>query len=188
VAFFYRLQGGTVRARRVWAGVAAAGVLAGLGVVGASPASAAPSAGCGLLNGANGSGVGQVVWTQGTFNAGERLTVAWSGLSDPAAVIELYVPGNVLVDVNSGAGSVTYVFAADTSADGNSSLSGTATGTWLITCGTPPGTAPSIPDWHQAYARDKDATCLDGWSPSWHSWAEPVTGGWVCHRSIPSLG
>jgi hypothetical protein len=45
-----------------------------------------------------------------------------------------------------------------------------------------------IPAWVQAYGRAKDAICEDGWSPSWESWAEPVTGGWVCTRSIPSLG
>jgi hypothetical protein len=48
---------------------------------------------------------------------------------------------------------------------------------------------PPIPAWVQAYGRDsRDATCLDGWDASWQSWAEPVTGGWVCTRSIPSLG
>jgi hypothetical protein len=57
---------------------------------------------------------------------------------------------------------------------------------------TPSGTAsdvPPIPAWVQAYGRaSADATCLDGWAASWQSWAEPVTGGWVCTRSIPSLG
>jgi len=49
--------------------------------------------------------------------------------------------------------------------------------------------ASGIPPWLQAYGRSgKDAACLDGWNPSWQSWAEPVTGGWVCTRSIPSLG
>ena len=46
-----------------------------------------------------------------------------------------------------------------------------------------------IPAWVQAYGRvGGDAACLDGWDPSWQEWAEPVTGGWVCTRSIPSLG
>jgi len=48
--------------------------------------------------------------------------------------------------------------------------------------------APAIPAWVQAYGRDKDAACLDGWGASWQQWAEKVTGGWVCDRSIPSLG
>jgi hypothetical protein len=46
-----------------------------------------------------------------------------------------------------------------------------------------------IPAWVQAYGRfGKDAPCIEGWSASWQSWAEPVTGGWACTRSIPSLG
>jgi hypothetical protein len=46
-----------------------------------------------------------------------------------------------------------------------------------------------IPDWVQAYGRvNEDAPCEIGWNPSWQAWAEPVTGGWVCTRSIPSLG
>jgi hypothetical protein len=49
--------------------------------------------------------------------------------------------------------------------------------------------APPIPAWVQSNRRaSADATCIDGWNPSWESWAEPVTGGWVCTRSIPSLG
>jgi hypothetical protein len=49
--------------------------------------------------------------------------------------------------------------------------------------------APPIPDWFQAYGRfGADATCLEGWTPSWAMWAVPATGGWVCERSIPSYG
>lgn len=53
----------------------------------------------------------------------------------------------------------------------------------------PAADAPPIPAWVQAYGRaSADATCIEGWDASWQSWAEPVTGGWVCTRSIPSLG
>jgi hypothetical protein len=53
----------------------------------------------------------------------------------------------------------------------------------------PSATVAAIPAWVQAYGRaSSDATCLGGWSPSWQGWAVPVTGGWVCTRSIPSLG
>jgi hypothetical protein len=46
-----------------------------------------------------------------------------------------------------------------------------------------------IPDWVQAYGRaDKDASCRDGWSPSYAMWPNNGTGGWVCTREIPSLG
>jgi hypothetical protein len=60
-----------------------------------------------------------------------------------------------------------------------------------ITDGSVPSTtgSPSIPVWVQAYGRaSAGATCLEGWYPSWESWAEPVTGGWVCTRSIASRG
>lgn len=62
-----------------------------------------------------------------------------------------------------------------------------------LTSPTPPtttGPAPlPIPDWVQAYGRaGKDAACQDAWGQSWQKWAEPVTGGWVCTRTIPSLG
>jgi hypothetical protein len=51
------------------------------------------------------------------------------------------------------------------------------------------GTSTPIPWWVQAYGRaNKDATCESGWEPSWQEWAASVTGGWVCTRSIPSLG
>lgn len=53
----------------------------------------------------------------------------------------------------------------------------------------PVGDPSPILAWVQAHGRaGADAPCEDGWAPSWQSWAEPVTGGWVCTRSIPSLG
>lgn len=64
--------------------------------------------------------------------------------------------------------------------------------TLTITCGgpsTPSASAPAIPAWVQAYGifRQDDA-CETGWTNSWQEWAVPVTGGWVCTRSVPSLG
>jgi len=62
-----------------------------------------------------------------------------------------------------------------------------------VDCGS--GTAAAdgadtpIPAWVQAYGRaSKDATCIDGWNPSWNLWPNDGKGGWVCTRSIPSLG
>lgn len=187
-----------MRARRAWAGVVAAGVIAGLGFVGAAPASAAPSAGCDLLNGASGSGEGQVAWETVAFQAREQLTVTWSALSSPSAVVQLLVPGNVLVDSRVGTGSVTYVFAADMVVGGNSVLSA-GTGTYSISCGVPaleserasePTSSPAaIPAWVQAYGRaSADAQCLEGWNPSWDLWPNAGKGGFVCQREIPSLG
>ncbi len=54
---------------------------------------------------------------------------------------------------------------------------------------TSAGESTPVPWWVQAYGRaDKDTTCEAGWTTSWQEWAVPVTGGWVCTRSIPSLG
>lgn len=45
------------------------------------------------------------------------------------------------------------------------------------------------PDWVQAIGRaSKEATCENGWNPSWHQWAVASTGGWVCTRTIPMYG
>lgn len=48
---------------------------------------------------------------------------------------------------------------------------------------------PAIPPWQQSVGRaSATATCASGWQPSWQQWAEHITGGWVCTRTIPSLG
>lgn len=52
-----------------------------------------------------------------------------------------------------------------------------------------PVAAQSVPDWVQAYGRSgKDAPCLEGWTPSWDQWPNGGTGGFVCQRSIKSVG
>ena len=52
-----------------------------------------------------------------------------------------------------------------------------------------PAPAPPIPPWVQAYGIfHPDDACVTGWGSSWQPWAEPITGGWVCTRTIPSLG
>lgn len=46
-----------------------------------------------------------------------------------------------------------------------------------------------IPAWVQAVGRPgASAGCEPGWGPSWQQWAVPITGGWVCTRSIPAYG
>ena len=46
-----------------------------------------------------------------------------------------------------------------------------------------------IPPWVQGYGRATAADgCLDGWAPSWEQWPNAGAGGWVCTRSIPSIG
>jgi hypothetical protein len=54
---------------------------------------------------------------------------------------------------------------------------------------TPTASSTPIPPWVQAYGTfHHDDACATGWTNSWQEWAEPVTGGFVCTRSIPSLG
>ncbi len=48
--------------------------------------------------------------------------------------------------------------------------------------------ASVIPPWVQAYGRSAGEGCIEGWAPSWEQWAVNVTGGWVCTRTVPSLG
>jgi hypothetical protein len=91
-------------------------------------------------------------------------------------------PGTNVVITLLQAGTTTWRARANTT-DVGLTVNFTVTGT------SAPADAPPIPAWVQAYGRDgKDATCEAGWDPSWQSWAEPVTGGWVCTRSVPSLG
>jgi len=75
----------------------------------------------------------------------------------------------------------------------------TLTVTW--TCSRP---AAPIPAWVQAYGRaSADDDCPAGYNPewaggpsadvvayskSWQRWMNDGTGGWVCTRSVPSLG
>jgi hypothetical protein len=54
---------------------------------------------------------------------------------------------------------------------------------------TPATSSIPIPAWVQAYGIfHHDDACLTSWTNSWQKWAEPITGGWVCTRTIPSLG
>ena len=39
--------------------------------------------------------------------------------------------------------------------------------------------------WFQSYGRESaDATCEEGWYPSWAYWPNNGTGGWVCNREV----
>lgn len=56
-------------------------------------------------------------------------------------------------------------------------------------CPAPPVPQPPIPAWVQGYGRASSSEeCEAGWSPSWEQWMNAGVGGWVCTRSIPSLG
>ena len=104
----------------------------------------------------------------------------------------LAVEGAPVASGSGTSGTVSYTFGADrlvasVGAQNDDSWTGS------FECAAAPApsgtTSLAVPAWVQAYGRDDaDASCEDGWSPSWQAWAEPVTGGWVCTRSIPSRG
>jgi hypothetical protein len=180
-----------MRVRRIVAGVAATVMVAGLGIAGAVPASAADrsamcsfvigDSGASSLTGASWNGVGA------TFAAGEEISAVIRVVSG-SPVLSLQVPSGTTRDSGAAPTTLTY-----TTAGGEGTLrllnSGTGTFGYAISCTAAPDPAPPIPAWVQAYGRDgADATCESGWNPSWQKWAKEITGGWVCTRSIPSLG
>jgi hypothetical protein len=118
--------------------------------------------------------------------SGDCLIVGWKGavggelVSDRDGIVCMLMfvtDGGVPSDVRSSTVSTTYHVTIN---------DGPAGSPVPATCG---GDASAIPAWVQAYGRaSAEAGCADGWSPSWQEWAEPVTGGWVCTRSVPSVG
>lgn len=115
-----------------------------------------------------------------SFSSGYSGIVTVTG-TDPVAGAQLF-------DENS-TGTFTIV-GAGSFAIGHGPLIGFRSTLTVIVAEPAPaaGDAPAIPEWVQAYGRAMDGACLDGWDPSWQDWAQPVTGGWVCTRSVPSLG
>jgi hypothetical protein len=85
-------------------------------------------------------------------------------------------------------GILSYTFAKSESVSMAVALA-TGTGTFDYAC-TPAGVPTPDPlPWVQAYGIfHQDDTCAVGWNPSWQEWAMAITGGWVCTRTIPSLG
>ena len=198
-----------MRVRVLLAGAAATLLLAGLGVAGAAPASAAsadPAATtlpCGSdTNGANDLTITGAVGDTFTF-ATTPFNYA-CGLSSTATTLgaTTYVGyGGIVTVTGTNDFGVETVGLAGSTATFTIVGSGSFTISHGFTLFTDhsstitirlPGDAPAaaaIPAWVQAYGRfSQDATCQDGYGQSWQSWAEKVTGGWVCTRSIPSLG
>lgn len=97
------------------------------------------------------------------------------------APVGTYGSGNV------GDGALVFTNGSD-----GGTLRGQAFYITVLAASEPPTDGPAatvIPDWVQAYGRvGEDAKCEAGWNPSWQMWAERITGGWVCTRTIPSLG
>ncbi len=188
-----------MRARRVPAGIAAAGLVLGLGLAGASPASAA----AGVVDNGNGTatvdltgliqGTAIVICAPSVAVVDCRSTnpgfanVLYYRIGDTGVVVievGLHVSGD---DVPAGLPAGRYTIGLDEST-GDSQVGGLQD----VRIGPPSASivdAHPIPAWVQAYGRlGEDDSCLNGWGPSWQPWAEEITGGRVCTRSIPSLG
>ncbi len=68
-------------------------------------------------------------------------------------------------------------------------FSGEITGPGTISTGLGTGSGTPVPEWVQGYGRGSASdACRDGWSASWALWPNDGTGGWVCTRTVPSLG
>jgi hypothetical protein len=200
-----------VRARRLLLStVAAVGLVAGLGITGAAPASAASADPAGALV-ACGSGVNGSQNQIFTGAVGDTFTLTSSGANCWIASTGGVFAGTItLADGYSGIVTVTGT-VPESGADifgsyyGNMVATFTIVGSGSFTLGhgggiqysstitviavDGPASAASIPAWVQAYGRaSADAKCQDGWDASWQEWAQDVTGGWVCTRSIPANG
>jgi hypothetical protein len=201
VAFFYRLQGGAMRARRGSARVAAAGLIAGLGLAAAAPAMAAQSLiGCQAANMLfSEGGTIAIIYPEGC-NADPRGMFGTNGAFLPASTGgELGHPAGSIVTffgAEAPAGYALYTvqgecryvqYLAGPSFAGE--LPQPSKDCAAIGADTADADARPIPAWVQAYGRaNADATCLEGWNPSWDLWPNGGTGGFVCQRSIPSYG
>jgi hypothetical protein len=42
--------------------------------------------------------------------------------------------------------------------------------------------------WLRSVGRAASDDCPEGWGASWQAWAQSVTGGWVCTRTLPATG
>jgi hypothetical protein len=166
-----------VRVRQVSATVAAAVVIAGAGFVMAAPPAAAASIAVDCASGVDATVTavpGELINITGTNCNND------SGTNTALVAVTIPVSGDFVVEVLSSTAPGTYA--------GVTSLC-TAGGACVDLNLVVVAAAKPIPDWVQSYGRfGKDATCLQGWNPTWEKWAEPITGGWTCTRTIPSLG
>lgn len=198
-----------MRERCVWASVATVGIAAGLGVVGAAPASAADTTVA--IDCSQGTATVDVVLAAGdvlTVEASNCLSAAL--FEDPAPTAQLSGatgdcatsfpnPYELLIGTSVACpsgfftqsvqtapapaeGGVMIRWSSDTERDRGNLVT-------IRIVAAPAADSAPIPPWVQAYGRaSANAACEDGWDPSWQEWAQPMTGGWVCTRSIPSLG
>ena len=153
-----------------------------------------------MLNGPFYDGIySEVSVNMASFRAGERVS-----MKGDAGILQLQIPIGFSVDVGTSGDTLSWIFTENVDSTSLFWSTSVAETGWTVSCsyvglgdlsdaglGDASGSPGpySIPSWVQAYGRaSANATCIDGWASSWQKWAEPVTGGWVCTRSIPSLG
>jgi hypothetical protein len=180
--------------RRYWsAGLAAVAFAGGL-VATATPSNAATvtipvdcsvSSGPTLVTASPGD---TLVFTSGNCNdgAGTSFPPAVAGLFDSVGDSGPSTSGPFTWVVSPTAALGTYGGPTDGMIGISSAVPHTAQ--FYLRLVAPAASAP-IPAWVQAYGRASAAApCIQSWNQSWQAWAEPVTGGWVCTRTIPSIG
>ena len=186
--------------RSVWvrSAIAATGLAVGLGLAVAAPASAATQV---IPINCN----GDIFARPGVITAAQGDTLVFTPTSGVCTSARWLRFPQLVTDPSdqSGPGPYTFTIAFDApvgsygAANPSFSIVTIQDGRWppdgqsfdIVIVAAPSAAAPSpIPTWVQAYGRQEVEKCLDGWDASWQPWAEPVTGGWVCTRSIPSLG
>ena len=145
-----------------------------------------------------------------SVQAGDLVTATWTSLENANATLSLEVPENTVVATStaqSATGSVSYLFltdATDVKIRSTASTDPTQDGDVQWSCSYVGLPAAPIPNWVQAYGRSsEDEDCPAGYNPawaggpgadlvgyakSWQQWMNDGQGGWVCTRSIPSLG
>jgi hypothetical protein len=142
------------------------------------------------------------------------ITISWNGINQVVAGCETYVdpaangkPEIVALGVftpNNGTrtavGDEIAITWNDTLFTSRASLSGATVWVWdngvdvPVTLALAPqsGSSPSsfpIPVWMQAVGRSApDASCPDGFAPSWDTWPNGGKGGYVCNRFVPVYG
>jgi hypothetical protein len=133
--------------------------------------STVPIAECDILHDANIIGV---IGNGTTPALTPSPTTVWAGTT-------IKIIGGAPIVLQPGLYTITYW------EDGGENIFASATGVRLDFA--PGNDAPPIPPWVQGYGRaSAQAACDDGWLASWEQWPHGGSGGWVCTRSIPSLG
>ena len=188
--------------RRLASGIAAFALLAGAASIAAAPAASARPLPSGTIID-NGDGTATVTYANldgdgGIFLCEASVTVescafntATYGLTSnlftltpsPVTVqagMTISLPNSATTTLPTG--TWTIVLISDFGPGANELVAG-ARGVYIGAVGHP------IPSWVQGYGRGSSAdACLEGWTASWELWPNAGTGGYVCTRSIPSLG